>query len=65
MAERIVREFLQATGGDWRAAIYRMASIIEVARDRVDDAGETMGRYCLAQMKRDLHPLAPTNSGDA
>lgn len=54
--DQIAREFLQAAGGDWRAAIYRMASVIDLARARVDEAGETMGRDRLALLRRDLHP---------
>lgn len=56
MSDRIAKEFLQAAHGDLRATIHRMASVIGSARDRVDDAGESLGPNALQLLRRDLHP---------
>lgn len=58
MSDDIAREFIEAAGGDLTAAVLRMASTIEKARARAEDAlpNKGMGFRKLALLWADLHP---------
>ncbi len=60
-ADHIAREFIQATGGDLHATIFRMAATIDLARGRAEDARShgTMAGQQLDLLWRDLHPHKP------
>ncbi|OWJ78409.1 hypothetical protein [Haematobacter genomosp. 1] len=65
-ADQIAREFLQASGGDWRATLFRMAAVVDLARGRTDDALSrgAMHRDQLDLLWRDLHPNRPREARD-
>jgi len=60
-ADQIAREFIQATGGDLHATIFRLASVVDAVRCRTDDAlsSGAMHRDQLDLLWRDLHPNRP------
>lgn len=56
--DQIARDFLNASGGDMRAALFRMAAVIDMARGRAEDAmtRNAMEREQVELLWRDLHP---------